>query len=241
MSVALEWGPVGARALSESCDVLVVVDVLSFTTAVTVAVERGARVWPHVGGESAGVLAREIGAVLAGNRGSHEGLTLSPSSLLQIEQDARLVLPSPNGSAIAFAAVNDGVTAIGGGVTVLAGCLRNATAVGRHVRDFARIGVVPAGERWGDGSLRPAYEDLVGAGAVIERIVAHDPATRLSPDAEAAALAFRSLRPLEQCPSGRELVERGFADDVRIASELDVCDVVPRLTEGRFLAASPPR
>lgn len=237
MSVALEWGPVGAKVLSESCDVLVVVDVLSFSTSVTVAVERGARVWPHTGGENAGALARDIGAVLAGNRGSHDGPTLSPASLLDIEPDTRLVLPSPNGSAIAYAAVNGGVTAIDGGVIVVAGCLRNATAVGRYLRDFDRVGVVPAGERWGDGSLRPAYEDLVGAGAVIERIVAHDPGARLTPEAEVAALAFRSLRPLEECPSGRELVDRGFADDVRIASELDVSGVVPRLTEGRFVAA----
>lgn len=237
MSVALEWGPVGAKVLSESCDVIVVVDVLSFSTALTVALERGACVWPHIGGESAGKLARDIGAVLAGNRGSHEGLTLSPASLLAIAPDARLVLPSPNGSAIAFAAVNGGVTAINGGVTVVAGCLRNASVVGRFLRDFDKIGVVPAGERWGDGSLRPAYEDLVGAGAVIDRILANDPGVSLSPEAEVAALAFRTLRPLEQCPSGRELVDRGFGEDVRIASELDVSAVVPRLTQGRFVAA----
>ena len=237
MAVALEWGPVGAKVLAESCDVIVVVDVLSFSTAVTIAVERGARVWPHRGGEAAGLLARDIGAVLAGNRGSHDGPTLSPASLRDIGADSRLVLPSPNGSSIAFAAVESGVTAFDGGVTVVAGCLRNASAVGRYLRDFARIGVVPAGERWGDGSLRPAYEDLVGAGAVIERIRAHDPGAELSPEAEAAALAYRSLRPLEECPSGQELVERGFAEDVRIASEVDVSSVVPQLVEGRFVSA----
>lgn len=237
MPVALEWGPVGAKVLAEKCDVLVVVDVLSFSTAVTVAVERGARVWPHTGGENARVLARDIGAVLAGNRGSHDGATLSPASLLDLAEGARLVLPSPNGSSIAFAAVESGVTALHGGVAVVVGCLRNATAVGRYLRDFARIGVVPAGERWGDGSLRPAYEDLVGAGAVIDRIVAHDPAAELSPEAESAAIAFRAWRPLEQCTSGQELVERGFAEDVRLAAELDVSSVVPRLVEGRFVAA----
>ena len=88
--------------------------------------------WPHTGGEAARVLARDIGAVLAGNRGSHEGPTLSPASLLDIEPDTRLVLPSPNGSSIAFAAIN-------GGVPVVAGCLRNATAVSRYLRDFERI------------------------------------------------------------------------------------------------------
>lgn len=229
MPVALEWGPVGAKVLAESCDVLVLVDVLSFSTAVTVAVAQGAKVWPHTGGETAGRLARDIGAVLAGNRTSHEGFTLSPASLVGLDEESRVVLPSPNGSSIAFAAVN-------GAPPVVAACLRNARAVGRHLRDVERIGLVPAGERWGDGSLRPAYEDLVGAGAVVERLVEHAPGVHLSPEAEAAALAFRSLRPLELCTSGRELVERGFADDVRIAGEVDTSTAVPVLVEGRFVA-----
>jgi len=229
MRVAVEWGPAGAKILSESCDVLVVVDVLSFSTALTVAVERGAKVWPHTGGESAGQLARDIDAVLAGNRSSHEGVTLSPASLRDLADDARLVLPSPNGSSIAFAAVN-------GALPVVAGCLRNAHAVARHLRDVERIGIVPAGERWGDGSLRPAYEDLVGAGAVVERLTAEEPGVELTPDAEAAAAAFRWLRPLAQCPSGIELIDKGYADDVTIAEQVDASDVVPVMVEGRFVA-----
>jgi 2-phosphosulfolactate phosphatase len=230
MAVALEWGPVGARVLAETSDVIVVVDVLSFSTALTVAIERGARVWPHTGGENAGQLAREIGAVLAGSRGSHEGPTLSPASLVDLPADVRLVLPSPNGSSIAYAAV-------GGGLPVVAGCLRNAQAAARHLRDYGEIGLVPAGEQWGDGSLRPAYEDFVGAGAIVQRLLGQDPGVVLGPEAEAAAAAFRALRPLEECPSGRELVDKGFAEDVRIAAELDQSSVVPVLVEGRFVAA----
>ena len=96
---------------------------------------------------------------------------------------------------------------------------------------------MPAGEQWGDGSLRPAYEDLVGAGAVVDRLAGRDPGVRLTPEAEVAAMAFRALRPLELCPSGAELVERGYAEDVRIASEVDVSNAVPVLVEGRFVAA----
>ncbi|MGZ4626988.1 MAG: 2-phosphosulfolactate phosphatase [Kineosporiaceae bacterium] len=230
MPVALEWGPIGAKVLAERSDVIVVVDVLSFSTSVTVAVERGAKVWPHTGGETAHELSREIEALLAGSRASHEGPTLSPASLLQLEPGARLVLPSPNGSSIAHAAVN-------GGLPVVAACLRNASAVARYVRDFERIGLVPAGERWGDGSLRPAYEDWVGAGAVVDRLLGQNPSGSLTPEAEAAAAAFRALRPLAECSSGQELVEKGFADDVRIASEVDAACAVPVLVEGRFVAA----
>ncbi|MDQ1643806.1 MAG: 2-phosphosulfolactate phosphatase [Actinomycetota bacterium] len=230
MSVSLEWGPMGAKVLAEMADVLVLVDVLSFSTAVTVAVERGAKVWPHTGGEEAQLLARQIDAELAGNRSSHEGPTLSPASLVGLDADARLILPSPNGSSIAHAAVN-------GGVPVVAACLRNAAAVARYLRDFERIGLVPAGERWGDGSLRPAYEDWVGAGAVGDRLRGQDPSVQLTPEAEAAVLAFRALRPLPECTSGRELVEKGFEEDVALAGELDVTDVVPVLVEGRFVRA----
>jgi len=230
VTVALEWGPVGARTLAERSEVIVVVDVLSFCTSVTVAVERGAKVWPHTGGEEAQRLARQIDAVLAGHRSSHDGPTLSPASLLELDEESRLILPSPNGSSIAHAAAN-------GGLPVVAACLRNAAAVARHVRDVERIGVVPAGERWGDGSLRPCYEDWVGAGAVVERLLGQDPAVRLSAEAEAAALAFRALRPLEECASGEELVDKGFAEDVRIASELDVSAVVPVLLDGCFVPA----
>jgi 2-phosphosulfolactate phosphatase len=229
MPVALEWGHGGANALGETCDVLVVVDVLSFSTSLTVAVERGAEVWPHPGGEGSGQLARKLGAVLAGSRSSAHGISLSPASLCRLEPGDRIVLPSPNGSSIATAAAN-------GTRPVVAGCLRNAAAVARQLRDSDRIGLVPAGERWSDGSLRPAYEDLVGAGAIIDRLLKLDPTLVLSSDAEVAVLAFRSLRPLEACPSGVELVERGFADDVRIAGQLDESRAVPVLKEGRFVA-----
>lgn len=33
------------------------------------------------------------------------------------------------------------------------------------------VAVIPAGERWADGSLRPAIEDLLGAGAFIRELM----------------------------------------------------------------------
>jgi hypothetical protein len=52
----LEWAADGTALLARACPVLVVVDVLRFTTAVEVAVARGARVAPHRwrGGEAGG-------------------------------------------------------------------------------------------------------------------------------------------------------------------------------------------
>jgi 2-phosphosulfolactate phosphatase len=76
----------------------------------------------------------------------------------------------------------------------------------------------------------------VGAGAVVERLTAEEPGVELSPEAEAAAAAFRWLRPLAQCPSGVELIDKGYADDVTIAEQVDASDVVPVMVEGRFVA-----
>jgi phosphosulfolactate phosphohydrolase-like enzyme len=47
-------------------------------------------------------------------------------------------------------------------------------------------------------------------------------------------LAFLARRPLAECPSGRDLIERGFLSDVQLADDLDVDDVVPVLRNGRF-------
>jgi 2-phosphosulfolactate phosphatase len=242
--VEVEWGVAGARSLTEgadAADVVVVVDVLSFSTSVTVACERGARVWPHPGGEAAHQLARSLEAVLAGTRSHTAGPSLSPASLRELEPGVRLVLPSPNGSSIAH-------VLMGCKAPVFMGCLRNAGAVADRVAEVAaqlraergagavvRVAVVPAGERWGDGSLRVAYEDHVGAGAVVARL-AEVSDVDLAPEALAAALAFEHRVALVATPSGRELVERGFADDVAIAEALDASRVVPVLRDGSFTA-----
>ena len=230
MPVALEWGPVGARTLAESSDVVVVVDVLSFSTSLTVAVERGAKVWPHTGGESARQLARDIDAVLAGNRSSHEGLTLSPASLLGRR------CRHPRGAAVAERLVDRvrrGQRRRPGGRCLPAQRGGGEPLPGRLRPDRPRAGWRAVGRRVAAPGVRgPGRRRRRGRPAGRPR-----PRGAADPEAEVAALAFRALRPLEMCPSGAELVERGYAEDVRIASEIDVSTVVPVLVEGRFVAA----
>lgn len=236
-----DWGPKGLAALAPDCDVVVVVDVLRFTSAVCAALEAGAVVLPFPWDDArAAAHAARHGAVLAGDR--EAGLpSLSPTALLRLPPGLRVVLPSPNGSSIAVAAVEAGVP------FVLAGSLRNATATARRARILAgegAIGVIAAGERWGtpDGPLRPAIEDLVGAGAVLAALDPAGAATapRCSPEARTARAAFLDARPmledtLARTPSGRELVRRGRADDVTTAAELDATDIAAQLVDGAFV------
>lgn len=228
-TVDVAWGAAGARFLASTSDVLVIVDVLSFSTSLTIAVDRGAQVWPYPwGSDGAELFARDIGAVLARGRSTRQGPTLSPASLVDIEPGSRLVLPSPNGSAIAHAAASSGVP-------VLAACLRNGAAAVAVLSAHRRVGIVASGERWGDGTLRPAYEDWLGAGVIARGLLSTGAAG--SVDADSAAAAAARPRSLVDCPSGRELVDKGFARDVELAEQRDVTDRVALMQSGRFSAA----
>jgi len=227
--VRLEWGAEGVGVLAADCAVVVVVDVLSFTTSVDIATARGVAVLPMPRPDAAAAAA--AGAVLAGPRRS-SGPSLSPASLVALPGGTRLALPSPNGSTLCALAASIG------GATVLAGCLRNAAAVAAAADELAgggAIGLVPAGERWPDGTLRVAAEDLLGAAAIAAGL------DDLSPEAELAAVQFRAVADrlpevLAAVSSGRELIADGFAEDVALAAALDVSDAAPRLVDGLLTA-----
>ena len=227
--IRCEWGLRGLSELAPVSDVVIVIDVLSFTTALEIATARGAAVFPYpLKGRPAEEYAASQGARLAsGDRTG--GFSLSPASLLTLPAGFRLVLPSPNGAALSYHADHP---------VVLAACLRNATAVARAVTGLGRtFAVIPAGETWPSGELRPAVEDLIGAGAVIAGL----PGTR-SPEADMAVACFERFRPdlaaaLRVSSSGKELIARGFAQDVELAAEFDVSANVPRLVARAFVSS----
>jgi 2-phosphosulfolactate phosphatase len=100
----------------------------------------------------------------------------------------------------------------------------------------SRFNVIPAGERWLDGSLRLALEDWLGAGAILRWL----PGSR-SPEAASAVALFDRHRDelvatLDQCGSGRELDGRGHERDKFIAGQLNISDCVPRFDGIAFVA-----
>jgi len=236
--VRFEWGPVGAAHLADGAACLVVVDVLSFTTAVTVAVARGTVVFPYRwDDDSARDFASRHDAKLAVRRqevSDAHPWSLSPAALSSAPVTPRLVLPSPNGSTIA--------SGVGTGITVVAACLRNASAVARWLLDQGcgasqrPTVVVASGERWPDGSLRPALEDALGAGAVLAPL--RSAGCALSTEAAATAAMFEATTDVESavrsCGSARLLAAAGYGGDVDVASELDGDQTVPVVIDGAF-------
>lgn len=226
--IRLEWGEQGVSFLAPTSDVVIIVDVLSFTTCVEIATSRKAIIYPYRGElEMAREFAHSVNAKLAEKKRDAK-YSLSPKSMTQIPEGIKLVLPSPNGSTLSLATAE---------TPTLAGCLRNAQAVAAAAKKLGhKIAIIPAGERWPEGSLRPSFEDLIGAGAIINYLDGN-----CSPEAQAARSAFRAAEDnletlLLQCVSGKELIERGYKEDVLLAAELNVSACVPALQDGAYRA-----
>jgi 2-phosphosulfolactate phosphatase len=250
--VRLEWGRRGARAAAERKDVLVVVDVLSFSTAAITAAARGITIYPCATKGEAEATALRIGgetAVARPDVPDKGRFSLSPVSFADAPEpvaSAKVALASPNGATC---------SRYGREVPRLfVGALVNAAAVAVAVEKAleetgAAVTILACGERWTepneDGELRFALEDYLGAGAIISKLPSELTA---SPEAEAAAASFRAAAPgldastdledvLLGCGSGVELAAKGYRGDVLHAARLNLYSVVPTMQGGDSLEA----
>lgn len=226
--VCCEWGEQGVAQLAPISDVVIIVDVLSFSTCIDIATNNKAIIFPYKWqDESALSYAKSMNAELASQkRQSRGGYSLSPTSMLDIPGGTKLVLPSPNGASLTLRT---------GRTPTLAGCLRNAEAIANFAQSYGkRIAVIPCGEKWENGSLRPALEDLIGAGAILSCCKG-----KLSPEAAGAVAVFQRLKDnlittLRQCSSGKELIARGFATDIELAADINSSNCVPLFTDHAY-------
>jgi len=225
-----EWGMEGLVALAPA-DVTIIVDVFSFTTCVDVALGAGATILPYRWDDpSAADYAARNNAELAGKR-RQARYSLAPGCYVDAPAGLRCVLPSPNGARITLEAADRSAV-------LLAACLRNAHAVATAAARLGRTtNVIPCGERWPSGTLRPALEDALGAGAVL----AHLAGSR-SVEAEACVALFERHKAelqdvLAQTSTGRELEARGHVRDKEYAAALDASTIVPRFDGVAYVAA----
>jgi len=229
-----EWAAPGAALAGARGDIVVIVDVQSFSTSISVAVERGATAFVRaideimaMGGRDAAE--RELDAeLLARERAATTArFSLSPATLLHAGPGDRIVFTSLNGARC--------VSAAEAAPLVLAAGFRNRRATADLIaatiaEEGVRCTIVPCGERWtsvselNDG-LRPSIEDWIGAGALASALREHG--LDLSAEATLAAAAFEATTGawpdlVRAAVSGRELLEQGFSDDVDLALQCDV-------------------
>jgi 2-phosphosulfolactate phosphatase len=225
--IRCEWGERGVLTLAPISDVVIIIDVLSFTTSLDIAVSQGAVAYPYRHGDaSAYTYAESVHAEVA-HPDNPRGYSLSPMTLEHLPIDYRMVLPSPNGSTLSLAT---------GETPTLAGCLRNARSVADKAMTIGRhIAVIPSGERWkDDNTLRPSLEDWLGAGAIISYLNGSR-----SPEAEVAAMSFAQTESnlhdtILTCSSGKEKMCKDQERDIQLAADLNVSTCVPVLKDGAY-------
>jgi 2-phosphosulfolactate phosphatase len=241
-SCRVEWGIRGAREAAERGDIIIIVDVLSFSSTVISALRQGAIIYPYPPNLDGKSFAEKVGAEYILGRAEAAKLgkpTLSPVSFKKEHYNKKYVLSSLNGAFCTWIASK--VPAL------LIGSLLNASSVSSvanqlRLQSNANITVVPCGEQWNDvreheNSLRPSIEDYLGAGAVLSYLEGEK-----SPEAEVCMGAFQNAKEkitelIWDCGSGRELRQKGFEDDVSHCSRLNVYETVPLLNNDHFVSA----
>ena len=195
-----DWGVDGLAACGAGAAAIVIVDVLRFTTAVSVAVARGAEVLPYVWGVG-DAARRPRSPPRRRARRTARGRRL----VAVARRPARRAGRDPAGPAVAQR-VDARVRGRGPDGTAWS-CWPAACATPSAVADVAAavagpVAVVAAGERWhGDlGALRPAVEDLLGRGrrarGAADRRRSAGPGSgvaSVSPEAAAAIAAFAAI------------------------------------------------
>lgn len=237
--VRLEWGCYGARSAAARGDIVVVVDTLSFSSAVVTAANHGAIIYPSTDNEDQAEIASRVLAVKAVPRNdvpSRGRFSLSPETYLNIESDTCVVLVSPHGATCCRNAQN--------AENLFVGSLLNAEATGKAVSRLMNVSgldvtLVASGETWHEPmegvELRFAIEDFVAAGAILSCIT-HDK----SPEAQVCEAASASVENyldeiIWDSISGRELRNAGFQHDVTYSAQLNMYGTVVIMDNERLV------
>jgi 2-phosphosulfolactate phosphatase len=218
---------------------VVVIDVLRATSTIVAALDNGAAaVLPVRETDEAIAMMRRIGrerVLLCGERDSRAiagfDLDNSPSSYARERIAGKtLVMTTTNGTRAL-------VEAARGGGTVYCAALTNRAAIAERLAQAegdARL--LCAGD---EGAL--SFEDMLGAGAIVDALLARERNLAISDEARAAATIYaaNAKRLTTAVASGthaRALAAAGFAGDVAACAKIDVSGCVPRYADGSVVA-----
>ncbi|WP_342562354.1 2-phosphosulfolactate phosphatase [Paenibacillus sp. FSL R7-0345] len=238
----LDWGQRGARAAAERGDIVIFVDVLSFSSTVVTAVQHKANIYTHAPpvNDQVKAYAKELGADIIRGRAEAVragGHSMSPLTFSSADYDRNFILCTLNGAACTRIAAQ--------APALLIGSLLNVSAVADTANKMKlelgrAVTVVPCGEKWPDAigaenNLRPGIEDYLGAGLILSRL-----SGSRSPEAQICIGALQSSGQrigelIWESSSGRELRERGFEADVTYCCQMDISYAVPVLKDNRFV------
>jgi len=211
-----------------------VVDVLRATTTIATALANGAAgVIPVAEPEDAVALGNRLGrdrVLLCGERHSLriEGFDLdnSPASFTpQAVEGKTLLITTTNGTRA--------LRAVAAAASVRAAALVNRTAVADALaQENGDVVIVCAGEANGF-----ALEDALGAGALVDTLLALIGDVELRDGARAAALLYRCVADrladaVASADHAQALAQKGFAGDVTRCAALDTHNAVPTLRDG---------
>nr|MBA4405257.1 2-phosphosulfolactate phosphatase [Nanoarchaeum sp.] len=244
IEVKLDWGTEGLNFAVKNNNIVVVVDVLRFSSAVVTAIANGFVIYPISNFEKGKIFADSIGAEISGETGKSK-FSLSPLSFLKNRdnKNKKVVLYSPNGAACCELVKN--------GCIAYIGSLLNAKVVGKQAFKIAKnknlnVTIVAAGEKRAtisgekvlytkENSRRVfAVEDYLGCGAIISYINLPK-----SPEAEICESAFVGLKDklkelLFNSFSGRYLMQNNKSKDVDFVSQLNYYNVIPVISKGKI-------
>ncbi|MBM4279001.1 MAG: 2-phosphosulfolactate phosphatase [Deltaproteobacteria bacterium] len=235
MQIDIQLLPVSPVPSLVSTKAIVVIDVLRATSVITHAVSRGIlEIIPVATVEEAFEMVKHFPhntALLGGERGSRkiEGFDLGNSPREYIAEKVkgkRLILTTTNGTK-AFHSVSSGKE-------VMAGSFFNIAAIARRCLDLGHdLLIFPSGDEG-----RFSLEDTVCGGMLIDRILAEVRTPVVLRDASQSALILYQrfkenlIEAFRLSTHGRDLMERGFEEDLAYCAQVDITDIVPIFREG---------
>lgn len=220
-------------------NVCVIVDVLRASSSIVTLLERGC---PSVVAAPTVDRARQLRTGLPDHLlcGEERGLPPhgfdygnSPSEFSRLDLSGHpAILATANGTRVLAAIAADSPA-------VLVGALLNRTAVARAAVDIASqrgLGITVVSSAAHGGSTF-VLEDALGAGAIADAALSHDPALEASDAARFARDAFTVASTdiaaaVRSAYHSQELIDEGLGEDVAYCAELDVSDVAPMLERG---------